>query len=79
MYMIGRVLLQDAYCEALHKYHEDLIRPMDEAMAFLANIKLQVNNEDYNATMLMKDSYRDHHHHNYNQYAGNHLSVSIDL
>ena len=75
------MLLQDTYCEALHKYHEDLIRPMDEAMAFLANIKLQVNNEDYNAaTVLMatKDN-RDHHHHhhNYNQYAGPHLSVSI--
>ncbi|KAL3515956.1 hypothetical protein ACH5RR_022858 [Cinchona calisaya] len=34
----------ESYCEALHRYKEELLKPFDEATTFLSNIELQLNN-----------------------------------
>ena len=53
-------MMQDAYCGLLRRYHEELSKPLDEAMAFLADIKLQVSkntdndeeDDDYGTDLL---------------------------
>ncbi|CDP18253.1 unnamed protein product [Coffea canephora] len=34
----------ESYCEALHRYKEELLKPFDEATTFLSNIELELNN-----------------------------------
>ncbi|XP_071932458.1 homeobox protein knotted-1-like 1 isoform X3 [Coffea arabica] len=35
---------KESYCEALHRYKEELLKPFDEATTFLSNIELELNN-----------------------------------
>lgn len=34
----------DTYCHLLNQYHDELTRPFKEAMAFLQNVEMQINN-----------------------------------
>lgn len=38
------LLLKESYCEALHRYKEELSKPFDEATTFLSSIELQLSN-----------------------------------
>ena len=36
--------LKESYCEVLHRYKEELLKPFDEATTFLSNIESQLSN-----------------------------------